>query len=515
MRGDHKPVSARKRALPGTSPALSRLILGGVLGLAFAGCESPPGRDYVGGSSSASATLEAVAVGNDAVGEPCRYQRSPSGTIATGARIEIGLYCGNWRQPSARIFELSGVADRTAAASAPSWRGYLDARFRCGTPVPTQTIGGASALLLQCTRRYGGWPQVAMTTEIQGRVFAADAVPAAVPALEVAIASLGGLPPAGGGQRPSEVARLIARGTAAQPFGSGDLQRFYDLMAAGDADNNIDDAAAAERAFREALAVQQHFLGQNNPGLALTMMKLAAQIAHQRSAPEADLLLADAARLAARSNDPLLGAQLDYYRAVTAAYEQHPGEAESRAQAAAAGFTRLLPPGIGVGAAPDPTDDALRVRGIDVGELTADPARTPAEETAILGLAETWRLLAALAEKAGDTTASTALALRADRLLAATALTTTSTDARALRLVASNEAGASDYGAASSYSGDAGRVFDRVVPGERPQALNMLGQGEYALRRGDAGTALALFGKAGEILRRPGVVGVPPEAILS
>jgi CHAT domain-containing protein len=514
MRRDRKHVLAQKRELPGTSAALSRLIFGSVAALALTGCESPPNRDYVAGSPSASAAGEAVAVGTDAVGEPCRYQQSPSGTIGTGARPEIGLYCGNWRQPSGRIFELSGVANQAAAVNAPSWRGYLDARFSCGPPVATHVIGGASALLLQCSRRYGGWPWVAMTTEICGRVFAADAVPAAVPAMEVAIASLGGLPAAGPGQRPSEAARLIARGTAAQPFGSGDLQRFYDLMAAGDADNNIDDPDGAERSFREALAIQQRFLGRNNPGLALTMMKLAAQIAHQRSAPEADRLLADAAELAARSNDPLVVAQLSYYRAVTAAYEQHPGEAESQAQLAQTEFTRLLPREIGVRRPPDPSGGELRARGIDVGVLTADPARTPAEETAILGLAETLRLRATLAGKAGDTTASTALALQADRLLAATALTTTSTDARALRLVAGNEAGASDYAAASSYGADAGRIFDRVVPGERPQALNMLMQGDYELQRGNTGAALALFGKAGEILRRPGVVGVSPEAVL-
>ena len=462
----------------------------------------------------ASAAGEAVAVGNDAVGEPCRYQPLASGEFGVGARRNIGLFCGKWRQPSGRIFELSGVADHATAVNAPSWRGYLDARFNCGAPVATRVSGGASAFLLQCTRRYGGWPQLAMTTEIGGRIFAVDMVPSALPAVEAAIASLGGLPAAGAGGRPSEVARLIARGAAAQPFGSGDLQRFYDLMAAGDADNNIDDPADAEQSFREALAIQQRFLGQSNPGLALTMMKLAAQIAHQRAAPEADRLLAVAAALAAQSNDPLVIAQLDYYRAITAAYEQHPGEAESRARVAETEFTRLLPPGFGVRVAPDPTGEALRGRGIDIGALTADPARTPAEETAILGLAETLRLRATLAEKAGDTTTSTALALRVDRLLAATALATTSTDARALRLVASNEAGASDYAAAESYSADAGRVFDRVVPGERPQALNMLMQGDYELRRGNSGTALALFGKAGEILRRPGVVGGPPEAIL-
>ena len=51
-------------------------------------------------------------------------------------------------------------------------------------------------------------------------------------------------------------------------------------------------------------------------------------------------------RLAARgSNDPLVMAQLDYYRAVTAAYEHKPREAAKWAETAESDITRLLPPG--------------------------------------------------------------------------------------------------------------------------------------------------------------------------
>jgi CHAT domain-containing protein len=286
-------------------------------------------------------------------------------------------------------------------------------------------------------------------------------------------------------------------------------------MAAGDADNNVDDPAHAEQAFREALAIQQRLLGQDNPGLALTMMKLAAQISHQRNAPEADRLLEQAAALAARSNDPLVLGQLDYYRAVTAAYEHKPREAAKWAEAAEVGFTRLLPPGAGARAPADLSpSSSLRSQGIDLALLTADSTTTPSEQTAVLGLAETLRLRAALAERAGNRADSNAFALRADRLLTSTALSVSSTGARSLRLVASNEAGAADYPAAASYSSQAGGVFERVVPGERPQAINMLREGAYQLEQGRTNDALALFRRAGHILRRPGVVGASPEDVL-
>src|SRR5262249_34835885 len=158
----------------------------------------------------------------------------------------------------------------------------------------------------------------------------------------------------------------------------------------------VDDPANAEAAFREALAVQQRILGRDNPGLAVTMMKLAAQISHQRNAPEADRLLEIAGSLSARSNDPLVAAQLDYYRAVTAAYEHKSAEAMQRAQAAEAAFTRLLPAEAAGPAGRNLPDQALRSRGTDATFLAADVARAPTEETAILGLAETLRLEAAL-----------------------------------------------------------------------------------------------------------------------
>ena len=512
MRRDCKVVSPYQRALPGRT--LSWLVFGAVLAAAVSGCESPPPSVYVS-SSQAAAEVAIVAVGNNQVGEPCHYQPASTGDFGIGAQHALDLYCGYWGQPSGRIFELgdTGAASLDNLASSGPWRAYIDPRFACGPPTATRILDGAPAILMQCTRRNGGWPHLALATSVGGRVFVADAAPSALPALEASLGALGGRPVLGGAARPSEAAQLIARRSVGAPFGSGDLQRFYDLSGAGDAYNTIDDPAHAEQAFREALAVQQRILGTDNPGLALTMMKLAAQISHQRATPEADRLLEQAAALTARSNDPLVTAQLDYYRAVTAAYERKPREADKWAQMAEAAFSRLLPPGGGERARQDLSGQALGRQDVDVPVLMADPAAPPTEQTAILGLAETLRLRAALAERAGDTAQSTALALRADRLLRSNGLAASSTGARSLRLVASNQAVATDYSTAAGYSSEAGDVFQRVVPGERPQAVNMLRQGAYQLEQGRSEGALALFRDAGQILRRPGVVGALPEDI--
>jgi CHAT domain-containing protein len=514
MRGDWKVVSAQQRALPGRALRALLVAVGLVAALFGSGCESPPPNVYVSASQQAPAA-GIVAIGNNQVGEPCHYQPASSGSFGIGARRVVDLYCGYWGQPSGRIFVLSDTdAPRldTFATSGP-WRSYIDPRFSCGTPTATRILGGSSAILMQCSRRNGGWPHLAIATTIGDQAFAADAVPSAFPALEAALGALAGRPIAAGGVRPSEAAQLIATRSTGAPFGSGDLQRFYDLATAGDAYNNIDDPANAEQSFREALAVQQRILGRDNPGLALTMMKLAAQISHQRNAPEADRLLEQAAMQTARSGDPLTAAELDYYRAVAAAYQHKPRDAARRAEIAEAAFSRLLPPGGGERPRSNIPGQALGSQGNDVPVLMADPAAPPTEQTVVLGLAETLRLRAALAERSGNTAESTALALKGDRLLRSTGLAVSSTEARSLRLVASNAAGVSDYARAASYSSEAGGVFERVVPGERPQSVNLLRQGSYQQAQGHTESALAFFREAGQILRRPGVVGAPPEDI--
>ena len=92
---------------------------------------------------------------------------------------------------------------------------------------------------------------------------------------------------------------------------------------------------------------------------------------------------------------------------------------------------------------------------------------------------------AALAERAGRPGPSqTALALRADQLLRSTGLAISSTGARSLRLVASNAAGGRGLPGCDQLQLRGRRRFERVVPGERPQAINMLREGAYHVEQG-------------------------------
>ena len=261
---------------------------------------------------------------------------------------EAVIYCGDWEQPSGRVAELNsaaGPAQLGAIAASGVWRSTIDQRFACGAPVQTSILAGSPAVLMECTRRVGGWPHLALASVVEGRVFVSDAVRPALPALERTIAALAGRSlPADAAPAASEARRLIAQRSGGAPFGSGDLARFFEQLRLGDAYNNIGDPVNAERAYREALAIQQRILGPNDPGLALTMMKLGAQFAHQGNRREAERLLANAAALTARQPDPLLVAQLDFYRATTAAYNGNPDEATPLR---AARRNRIRPAGAG------------------------------------------------------------------------------------------------------------------------------------------------------------------------
>lgn len=505
------------------------------LAAALAGCQTPPQEAYVAAGGRAGPAAAAVPVGNNEAGEPCRYEIVAS---TVGGRRDALVYCGDWDQPSARVAELAEPADPgrlAAVAAASTWRSYVDQRFACGAPAQTRILAAAPAMLMQCTRRIGGWPHLALTADVGGRVFAADAVRPALPAVEATIAALTGqAPPPAATASGSEARRLIAQRGGAAAFGSGDQGRFFQAMRLGDAYNNIDDPVNAERHYRDALAIQQRILGQNDPGLALPMMKLAGQLAIQQSHTEADRMLARAAQLVAIRPDPLLSAQLDYYRAQVAAYSGRRDEALALVHQAETSFTRLAPDAaVRMRRSPGSGGDVIRgglgstsgrgrlaslsARGGGFESLVSD--ETPAaggERAAVVGLAEAMRLRAALLQFLGRFAEAAELARRTQHLLDAAGLSVSSTAARSLRQLASNQAVTAGFPEAAVTSAEAGRVFERVVPGARPTAANLLAHGYYLYRSNRVSAALDNFRRAGTILRDPMVTGsVSPELILA
>jgi tetratricopeptide (TPR) repeat protein len=279
--------------------------------LLTAGCQTPPPDAYVHGANAGKPVAQ-VEIGKNSVGEACTQQ------VATGQSADV--FCGTWQQPSARV--RSGGAgtagELVQLATSSPWRAGIDNRFRCDAPVATTILGGQPAELMSCTRLVGGWAHVAMVALVNGTVWYADGVLPAAQVMERSVGVLAGVMKADAAPPNSGADALLASRLAARAFGSGDIGQFDALIAAGTRANLADNPAAAESAFRAALALQQKALGKDNPNTATALMSLALQLSNEGRYAEADALFADATRFAPASADATAQARLLHYRGLDA-----------------------------------------------------------------------------------------------------------------------------------------------------------------------------------------------------
>ena len=224
----------------------------------LAGCTAAtPGAE---GPRSTETGRESVVVGSNTVGERCTQQSNSTRSAS--------IYCGTWEQPSARISRGTPASADTLSelATRSDWRTELNNRFICNDPVQTALLGSQPSVIMQCTRRVGGWPHVAMVTVVGGTAWYFDGVSASVPVMARSLAIMTGQ--SSGGEAASRLPgadALLATRLAAQATKSGDIGEYEHLMAAGTRANLASSPVAAERAFRAALTLQQKALGANNP----------------------------------------------------------------------------------------------------------------------------------------------------------------------------------------------------------------------------------------------------------
>ena len=139
---------------------------------------------------------------------------------------------------------------------------------------------------------------------------------------------------------------LLATRLAAQALKSGDIGEYEHLMAAGTRANLADSPAAAERAFRAALALQQKALGADNANTANPMMLVALQLSNQGKYAKAEPLFVRAEQLAQKSADPAAIPRLLHYRGLHELNQNHPDAAMAFFDRAEAGYTALVPPNL-------------------------------------------------------------------------------------------------------------------------------------------------------------------------
>lgn len=455
-----------------------------LLFLGLAACSEPPPDSYVTRTSNATAGEPA---GNDARNEACQVQ--PGRAISADRNVLRAreVFCGGWTQPAARVLELSGSAtdaDLDALASSGLWRTWLDQRVACGAPTRTTIAGGTPARLLACTRRSGGWPHIALVTAGPSGPVVADGVATALPVVErLATGRTGGSGAGGGGSRSAALELAVAR-LSADAFGAADVGRYEQLMNLGRDLNQTENFAAAEDAYRAALVVQERVLGRDNPNTAAPMLALAVNLSNQKRLAEAGALLDRAAPLASQAADPTMAARLFHYRGLHALNAGDAAAAIRFFEEAETRYAALLP------------SETIAREG-ETAELLSDPA----QQSAILGLAEAKRNRAVALARAGRASESSAVVAEGRAVLRRAGLEPNLLVGRALRTEAGADIRLGRTESAAQLLERAASRFAIAAPGERPAAVTLFLAGQQRLRSGRRGDALAAFRTGAGILR--------------
>ncbi len=474
---------------------------------ALGGCKTLPPSAMASASADAG-SAQSTPVGQNTVGEACQYQPGTSEERGLSGATLLDVRCGTWVQPSGRVFQTKNGADPgrlSALGAGGPWRDYLDERMTCEAPSSTRILDGIPAVLMQCAQRQGGWPHIAFAAAVDGTLFEVDGVPSAEPALEATVASLTGhAVPTGSGAQSSMREALSAK-LSSQPFGSGDLDRYFGLIRLGDEQNAVDNFTAAENAFRDALAVQQRILGANNPALVVPLVKLALQISNQRRFDEAEGLFTRAGALLAQSPDALLHARYDYYLALHRANQQKMAEAVKIFDRSEQGFSRFVPPSM--------RESALHGGGNGMSQIGDSLLIDPESELAISGLAAVWRYQARIDYDAGQFDQAANRARASHDLLDAAGLNPLGAIPRSLLVQALSEHGGKTHSYDAESFEQTTKLFNRALPNERPVAVALFLAGREAARLGDPDVALAQFRQGAAILHER-KVGLTPDLLL-
>ncbi len=456
----------------------------------LAGCVSPPPDAYVGGVANGQA---AIALGQDASVEACNQ--------FPGDRPDMAeVICGTWQQPAAvvRGGPQGGADALMALATGGAWREALDQHLVCQAPARSSILGNQPALLLQCTRRIGGWPQVALVASVDGRTWLADGILPTLPVMERSIGILSGRVAATSvATLPASAAdALLANRLAARAFGAGDVGHFEELMTLGARANLAENFAPAEQAFRAALAVQQKALGQDDPDTVLPLMHLALQVSDQGRFAEADVLFARSEVLAPRATDRVAPARLLHYRALHALNQGQLAQALALLRSAETAYAALVPAEM---LAPRPE---ARVQVAALGTLTTSgPISDPTVLSALMGVVETQRYQAIVLRHMGRAEESAAMIAAAQRVAGANNLVLPLVTARLTRTAATAAGAAGRTATAEAGLARSAVAFTEVLPQTRPLAETDLLQAAELARQGQTDRALEQCKAGTDLLR--------------
>lgn len=462
-------------------------------GLALAGCQAPPPAAYLA-DQVRSATGEPA--GENARGEPCMVTTLPAPALDQPVARANNLFCGGWSQPAARLVTLRGDGTDAATlqrlATGGLWRQGLEERLLCTGVEQTRLAGGTPAVLLRCVRRRGGWPHMAMVLAGREGPVLVDGLATTLPVVERLVNGGGGERTAG---RSAAMEIAVAR-LSAEAYGAADASRFEQLMALGHDLNQAEKFAAAEEAYRAALAIQQQVIGADNPDTAGPLMALALNVSSQGR--DAAPLFERAAQLAPRAVNPLLAPRLLQYRGMDLLNRDDAEAALPLLQQAEAAYARLSP----------------TIAQLDRAE--AEPGSALILDTltqsAVLGVAESRRYRGVALARLRRPEEALPLLRDARRLLRNAGLDSSVLVGRNLRS-RGNAVDQARAEQAARYQTAAAARFASSQPGERPEAVTLFLAGQRLLAAGERAEAMAYFADGEAILRRH-KLGLPAEVVM-
>lgn len=460
------------------------LTLSSLLGAALLGaCATPPPEAYAP-LTRERASVETRPVAANARGEACFAQAARAPALDAPVSRAEEVFCGGWTQPSARIYRMGGGLTASQAAGGGAWRAWLDQRFVCDAPVATNVAGGAPAQLLACRRRSSGAAHAALAIEAPGGLVLADGIPAAIPPIEQMAT---GATATGGAMARSGALQIAVARLAADRTGAADEALYERMMLLGRELNQAENFAAAEDAYRQALAVRVAALGNDrDPSLATPIMHIALNLSNQGRVQEAERLFARAEALLPGAPDRTAAPRLAQYRAMHALNRGDLAAAEAGFALAEAGFGALVPAGVRA--------------GTPAGGLLPELLE-PQAQNAVLGLAESIRYRGVIASRRGDDAASREGVRRSAAVLRAAGLAPATLEGRRLRTEGALLTRAGQRLPAAQLLTQASARLAATLPGERPVASTLFLAGREWVAAGRTEEALAAFRQGATLLR--------------
>lgn len=467
---------------------LSRLILFLIFSLLIA-CESL--------TTHLNNDHEAAIMLPNLVNEECRVKHIAEEPLIADDTIDrqYQIYCGRWEHASGSIFKVNTSNSNQNLeqwGTTGLWPDWLSKHAYCDKSSKQNILVSHSALIFNCKLRNGGWPYLALITYVDGSIYLADGIPAVESVLEDGIGILSGVKPRLPTAEAAQHKRVAKFSREKEIYSADDIHNYYQMMRAGQFYNSIKDFKTAAERYRQALALQDRALTDQNSRID-PMMHLALDISNQGRFDEAELLFERVGNLLNNASDPNQAARYWSYKALHAANKRNFEEALQLAHRATQMRRELSKKARGSNVQ-FPGQNAAQATTASI--LGGDQAHNPYD------MVQSLYIEAAMLERLGRLDDAEQHLREAKALWQRAYEIPLYWEPELIGLTArmANDKGSEDE--QSQLLSNAVSLWENIAPGERPSVINYLKLGAAYKQQGHLEQAMATFRKAIELIKQ-------------